>query len=191
MTRQPNESDVDFIYRCETEWMEAQGPNSEFRLNLYGRSLFGMAPGLLNIEREERSSGARALEAAYQNDVNGNASSFGEGSTRDFLYGLLMGFGCGYMMLFCMWDRNISQRQKLGILAGMVLSLLFSLFMQTGKRSSAGHLRQGDSSSGIGGGVGSVGGVGQGLGGVEGAVPGMPEIPVIDSGGSGLFPPAS
>ena len=134
--RNQNESDTDFHYRCETEWMSVQGPSSEFRLNLYGRSLFTMNPALLSIERlgnepTSGGAGARALQLSYDNDMNGNgSSSIEQGTWREFACGALMGFGCGYMMLFCMWDRNISQKQKLGIFVGMILSLLLSMTMQ-------------------------------------------------------------
>jgi hypothetical protein len=50
MTRQSHESDEDFMYRCETQWATSQGPDSEFRVNLYGRSLFGL-PGCTDQQR--------------------------------------------------------------------------------------------------------------------------------------------
>jgi hypothetical protein len=131
--RASGESDVDFIYRCETEWMNAQDARSEFRLNLFGTSLFSnlrpsLHPSLLTLNQGSSSGGVRALQMSFNDDVSGTPSD--QGTMREFLCGLLMGFGCGYMMLFCMWDRNISQRQKLGILVGMVLSLMLTMTMQ-------------------------------------------------------------
>jgi hypothetical protein len=174
--REEGETDVDFIYRCETEWMAAQSPSSEFRMNVYGRSLFSFPPALLNIDRfgtessaSSNSPGSRALQVSFDNDLNGTPSD--HGTMRDFFYGLLMGFGCGYIMLFCMWDRNVSQRQKLGILAGMVLSLMFSLVMQEGRKDTS------ESHSGL------VHGQEQQPTSTSGGGSLLPEIPIIDSGG--------
>eukprot|EP00428_Durinskia_dybowskii_P062580 CAMPEP_0170388842 /NCGR_PEP_ID=MMETSP0117_2-20130122/18305_1 /TAXON_ID=400756 /ORGANISM="Durinskia baltica, Strain CSIRO CS-38" /LENGTH=344 /DNA_ID=CAMNT_0010644801 /DNA_START=52 /DNA_END=1086 /DNA_ORIENTATION=+ len=180
LERGPDEPERDFIYRSEEEWMAAQDATSEFRLNLYGRSIFNMAPGILSIERmgvdpNGASSGARALQISYENDLNG--SPMDQGSMRDFFYGLIMGFGCGYMMLFCMWDRNISQRQKMGILVGMVLSLLLSMMMQE-------HQSGGDS-KGLTGSSATGTDVSGGIGPPTHAQT-QPDLPVIDGlGGAG------
>lgn len=40
-------------------------------------------------------------------------------------------FGLGILMLFCVWDRNISHKQKLGILTGVFLHILGGLAQQS------------------------------------------------------------
>jgi hypothetical protein len=166
--RVSGESDVDFIYRCETEWMNAQDSRSEFRLNLFGTSLFNLHPGLLAINTQQGSSsssssgGVRALQMSFNDDISGTPSD--QGTMREFFCGLLMGFGCGYMMLFCMWDRNISQRQKMGILVGMILSLMLTMTMQNNDQ------RDGTASSKQ----------------LSGKTQEVPEIPVIDGSAGGM-----
>jgi hypothetical protein len=49
------------------------------------------------------------------------------GTWSDFLYGLTLGYLIGFLLLFCIWDRNISYRQKLGFLLGIMISLLSSV----------------------------------------------------------------
>eukprot|EP01035_Chromulina_nebulosa_P019009 gene19009-24828_t len=47
-----------------------------------------------------------------------------QGSYNDFIWGFFMGFFLGYIMIFCIWDRNVTQRQKLGIISGVMFQLL-------------------------------------------------------------------
>jgi len=42
----------------------------------------------------------------------------------------LFRFGLGILMLFCIWDRNVSHKQKLGILTGVSLHLIGGLMQQ-------------------------------------------------------------
>lgn len=110
--RLPNESDIDYQYRCETEWMRAQDTRSEFQMNL--NAIDFLAPSrsglVFGIEEDGRESVAEL------------------GSYRDFFYGLVLGYLLGFMMIFCVWDRNLPHRQKLGILTGIMLQLLASMW---------------------------------------------------------------
>lgn len=137
--RERDETDVDYNYRCESEWMAAQGPNSEFRLNLYGRSLFSLNPALLSANSVTDSagggSGARALRLAYVHEASGTPTPE-MGTYREFFYGFLMGFALGFMMVFCLWDSNVSHRQKMGILCGLLVQMMFT-FMQQGTTGTA------------------------------------------------------
>ena len=49
------------------------------------------------------------------------------GTNRDFIWGVMMGYLLGGIMLFCVWDRNISHRQKTGILMGVTLQIITSI----------------------------------------------------------------
>ena len=49
------------------------------------------------------------------------------GSNRDFFLGLMMGYLVGGIMLFCVWDRGVSHRQKVGILMGVTLQIITSI----------------------------------------------------------------
>lgn len=145
LERERDETAVDFIYRCEGEWMAAQGPGSEFRLNLYGRSIFNLNPALLNnssvIDSASGGSsgaGARALRLAFSSDVNGTPTPE-LGTYREFFYGFLMGFALGFMMVFCLWDSNVSHRQKLGILCGLLVQMVFTLVQQGTQPAVMGH----------------------------------------------------
>lgn len=169
MERARNETDVEYNYRCESEWMAAQGPNSEFRLNLYGRSLFGQHT--TGDNNEGNGAGARALRFAFANDLNGIPSPE-TGTYREFVYGFMMGFALGFMMVFCLWDSNVSHKQKIGILTGMLVQMLLT-FLQ-GSQGAAGaaggqHSSSTTSSS-------SAGAAGGGGGGGK-------DVPVIDGSG--------
>jgi len=43
---------------------------------------------------------------------------------EEFWCGLAMGYFLSFLMLFCLWDRHLSQTQRVGIVAGMLLHLL-------------------------------------------------------------------
>ena len=224
----------DFQRRMEDAWMAAQGPQSEFHLNLRARALFSRQPllggggdprlfgellgrlgalhgvgGFLpqaqasvggrergrgrgrgrgrrnagagtgsgsgtgtgdeenangedDDEEEDdgeddeedfsqamRGSSSRAFSMTGAGGVYGGGSELG--SWRDFLYGVLMGFALGFMMVFCIWDRNVSHRQKLGILAGIMMQVMLSSWQQ--KQIAAAAVAAGRRGGGGGGSV--------------------------------------
>lgn len=85
----------------EDAWMQSQGPTSEFRLNLNQNN------PLMRFNAE-----------LFPSRV---------GSDRDFLWGFLLGFFVGLLMLIYVWIPTVSHKQKLGILTGISLQLAFSL----------------------------------------------------------------
>jgi hypothetical protein len=88
---------------------------------------------------------------------------------REFFYGFMLGFGLGFMMIFCIWDRNVSHKQKWGILAGIMLQIGFTA-MQQGQGSNntnqAGELHQSESKGNLGI-----------------TMPGPPPVSVVDQSG--------
>lgn len=124
LARGPSESEEDFRLRRESDWLTAQGPGSEFRLNLSARPALSSAapaapvPGEASgADRLFLASGIAAFSAAPDTD------SAELGSLADFLYGLALGYLVGFIIVFCLWDRNVSHRQKLGLLVGVMLQL--------------------------------------------------------------------
>lgn len=94
-------------WREEDLWMQAQGPASEFRLNLAGTV---MNNGLL-LSRSELRSGMSTTV----------------GTDRDFLWGFLLGFFVGFLMLVWVWMPTVPHKQKLGILTGISFQLALSM----------------------------------------------------------------
>lgn len=93
----------------EDAWMQAQGPASEFRLNLnQSNPLFW------------RSSvgGAGPQTSLFPTRI---------GTDRDFLWGFLLGFFVGFLMLVWVWMPTVPHKQKLGILTGISLQLALTL----------------------------------------------------------------
>ena len=94
VARLPREDPLVFRGRVEDSWIASQGPYSEFSLNLPTSS----------------------------SPLRDSDSEFGEpllGTHRDFVCGAIMGFTLGFFMLFCVWDRHVPHRQKMGILLGI------------------------------------------------------------------------
>lgn len=90
--------------RMEDEWMEAQGPNSEFRLNLNTNNLLIQRRIYMN---RRRSTG---MDPMYTGPL---------GTDRDFIWGFVLGYFIGFMMMFWVWIPTVPHRQKLGILTGI------------------------------------------------------------------------
>jgi hypothetical protein len=142
-THPPNdgENNTAYRYRMEEEWIALQGPTSEYYINL-PRNVNSNS-NALNININENASVAeriRLLMTARNSLIAQNGGIISQGTTtnfntiqnagtgRDFVWGVLLGFAFGFLMLFCLWDRNISQRQRIGILVGVSLGTMTQLF---------------------------------------------------------------
>jgi DUF2407 C-terminal domain/DUF2407 ubiquitin-like domain len=84
----------------EDAWMQAQGPTSEFRFNLNQNNPF------LRLSAETPLFRATTV-----------------GTDRDFLWGFLLGFFVGFLMLVWVWMPTVPHKQKLGILTGISFQL--------------------------------------------------------------------
>lgn len=91
----------------EDAWMTAQGPGSEFRLNL------------------NQTANPAALLRFSQQDTSLFRSAVG--SDRDLMWGFFLGFFVGFLMLVWVWMPSVPHKQKLGILTGISLQLALSL----------------------------------------------------------------
>lgn len=86
--------------------MAAQGAGSEFRLNLNQTT---NPAALLRFS---------AQESLFRTSI---------GTDRDFMWGFLLGFFVGFLMLVWVWMPSVPHKQKLGILTGISLQLALSL----------------------------------------------------------------
>ena len=118
------------IAAAEEQWMAVQGDASEFGLNTRRArdragddddddddELLGRAE-LLRLERG--GAGADALGGALGLQQLGDVEL---GAPREFVWGFVMGFVLGFIMLFWLWERSVSHRQKMGILTGVTAQL--------------------------------------------------------------------
>lgn len=90
----------------EEDWMSLQSPMSEFRLNLNQNTLMRFAS-------RERTNWRPSL-----------------GTDRDFMWGFLLGFFVGFVMLVWVWMPTVPHKQKLGILTGISFSLAADVIRQ-------------------------------------------------------------
>jgi hypothetical protein len=129
----PEEDPADYQLRVEEAWMSAQGSNSEFRSNF---------PNLGN-GGDNMDAAARQWAAMSR----GYASAEDEaeiGSYREFMWGFIMGSLLGFVTIFCVWDRNVSHRQKIGILFGIIFQMLIGAVQSD---STTSHPRTSSSTS--------------------------------------------
>lgn len=117
------ESDLDSRrerLRMEDEWMNSQGPHSEFWLNLNANNpLLSMA-------------NARRHAFAQDDLLTTNRSGINVGTDRDFIWGFSLGFFVGFMMMFFVWMPTVPHKQKLGILSGISIKLALTMLQRAG-----------------------------------------------------------
>lgn len=100
----------------EDAWMSRQGPASEFHLNL---------------TTTQASSAAASVFFGTSRNTDGNAPVFRAttvGTDRDFVWGFMLGFFVGFLMLVWVWMPTVPHKQKLGILTGISFQLAMSFF---------------------------------------------------------------
>ena len=117
---------ADFL-ALEEEWMAAQGPTSEFRLNLNARGpLLSGTPGGGATAAPNAGTGAATLPPfVFRGGRVPTASAIG--TDRDFLWGFVLGFFVGFVMMFWVWLPTVPHKQKLGLLAGMCCNLVLGM----------------------------------------------------------------
>lgn len=120
--RQANEDENTYRYRIEESWMRDQGPTSEFRLNL-PRSRTSPSGFTVPSLQTFRS----LTEFTFDDDGTQSNS----GTFREFFWGLILGVSLGFLMIFCVWDRNVTAKQKLGIMVGISLHMMTGYFQNT------------------------------------------------------------
>ena len=126
--RLSSELPEEYRNRVESAWMLHQPQNGEFYLNLPPR-IGGGGGGGGGVE--EGNTALSFFEIIGRGGGGGaGADGAEQGTTRDFLFGLIIGYFLGFFVLFCIWDTNIPYRQKIGLLLGVSLSLLSGLRLQ-------------------------------------------------------------
>jgi hypothetical protein len=137
ISRQIDEESLEeYRFRCETEWMAAQSPSSEFRLNI--TAINNSHNSLLFPGGEQDRVNAIQRMTVFATDT----SSAEIGGVCDFIYGLSLGYLIGFLLVFCLFDRNVSYRQKLGLICGIILQFATNALL-----SSYYHNEQSNSSS--------------------------------------------
>ncbi len=95
----------------EDQWMEAQGPSTEFRLNLNTNNP-------LLATRVFGNAFDFAASAAARSSL---------GTDRDFGWGFFLGFFMGFVMMFWVWMPTVPHKQKLGILTGICFQMTLNM----------------------------------------------------------------
>lgn len=160
LRRAEGESEISFRLRLEDEWIAAQGRLSEFAFNLP----ISNHQALFRNERHRSRSGGPSdspstprvvfsssfnmpLTGPFPGAGSGGASTDGasdaagseQGNWSEFLFGFAVGFTVGFIVIFCVWDRNVSYRQKIGLLAGIMASSFASMVSEEHKHQSNGR----------------------------------------------------
>lgn len=90
----------------EDDWVALQGPASEFRQNLNQNTLLRFSTS------------------------TGNVRATSLGSDRDFMWGFMLGFFVGFVMLIWVWMPTIPHKQKLGILTGISFQIALNVVQE-------------------------------------------------------------
>jgi len=119
--------------RMEDRWMETQGPHSEFRLNLNSSNPL-LASRYYNMQTAADGVASRADDAMIGSLSNRTSL----GSDRDFIWGFVLGYFLGFMMMFWVWMPSVPHKQKMGILTGLCLQMTLKMMKETDELTEEG-----------------------------------------------------
>jgi len=110
--------------RMEDEWMETQGPHSEFRLNLNANN--PLLASRIFFRDLQNNRGESFGATGLSNGRIAATTTTGLGTDRDFLWGFILGFFVGFFMIFWVWMPTVPHKQKLGIMTGVCFQLVLN-----------------------------------------------------------------
>uniref|UniRef100_A0A7S3PDL0 Ubiquitin-like domain-containing protein n=1 Tax=Amphora coffeiformis TaxID=265554 RepID=A0A7S3PDL0_9STRA len=120
----------------EELWMAAQGPLSEFRLNINPMtSASGAPPSWVaggSASGWNNTTTARGGVSPSEALWRSGGLSAAVGTDRDFIWGFLLGFLVGLLMLVWVWMPSVPHKQKLGILTGISFQLALTMLRTSG-----------------------------------------------------------
>ena len=132
--RRNDETDESYHYRIEERFMDSQRrlTTSSFNLTSYYNT------DNMNNEINDTTSFLNINNDTNTSTNNHNSEEFDDlGTYKDFFMGYLIGFTIGFIVIFCIWDRNLSHRQKVGLLCGLASSTLLEMYSQEKLPSSS------------------------------------------------------
>ena len=123
-----NETDDVYQLRLEEAFLESENilmQNQSIASSLL-RTTHNSANTINSIVFTDLGSNNGGVRTASSSSSTNNDEETGD--QRDFWFGFLVGVTVGFIVLFCVWDRNISYRQKLGLLFGVAISTLLEMY---------------------------------------------------------------
>lgn len=102
--------------------------------------LGGGGPDGLDDEEEEMFGGAFTPNGTFVRNPNGANGGFhpymgplpAAGTDKDFVWGFILGFFVGFIMLFWVWMPTVPHKQKIGIISGISFQLGLNLLRKSG-----------------------------------------------------------
>ena len=128
----PTEDPRIYRLRMEDEWMNTQGPYSEFRLNTNISTQMNNNPVIRSrtyINGLEIDANTREITRDFR---TGNRSSIigALGTNRDLVWGIVLGYSFGFMTMFIIWLPTVPHKQRVGILCGFCFHMMIRILEQ-------------------------------------------------------------
>ena len=119
--------------RMEDEWMNTQGPYSEFRLNTNTTTQRNNTSAS-NPQRRQRAyingleidATTREITRDFRNE-RGSSAIGALGTNRDFVWGFVLGYSFGFMTMFIIWLPTVPHKQRVGILSGFCFHMILRI----------------------------------------------------------------
>jgi hypothetical protein len=135
-TQNNTEDPILFRLRMEEEWMNAQGPYSEFRLNtnLSNTNTTNNNNNINNAALRNRAyingleidATTREITRDFRNQTGGSVIG-SMGTNRDFTWGFVLGYSFGFMTMFIIWLPTVPHKQRVGILSGFCCHMMLRI----------------------------------------------------------------
>ncbi len=113
--------------RMEEEWMNRQGPYSEFRLNTNTNSMNSpLVRSRAFINGLEIDTTTGEINSDFRSQP-GSSMIGALGTNRDFLWGFVLGYTFGFITMFIVWLPTVPHKQRVGILSGFCFHMMLKI----------------------------------------------------------------
>lgn len=117
------------LYRLqmEEEWMNRQGPHSEFRLNTNTTNTSSpLIRSRAYINGLEIDTTTGEISSDFRSQT-GSSMIGALGTNRDLMWGFVLGYSFGFVTMFIVWLPTVPHRQRVGILSGFCFHMMLKI----------------------------------------------------------------
>ena len=132
-TENENEDPRLYRLRMEEEWMDRQGPYSEFRLNTNTSNMnSSVVRSRAFINGLEIDTTTGEINSDFRSQT-GSSIIGALGTNRDLVWGFVFGYSFGFMTMFFLWLPTVPHKQRVGILSGFCFHMMMRI-LERGSR---------------------------------------------------------
>lgn len=126
-TTQNNDDPRLYRLQMEEQWMNRQGPYSEFRLNTNTTNTSSpIVRSRAFINGLEIDTTTGEINSDFRSQP-GSSMIGALGTNRDLMWGFVLGYSFGFLTLFISWLPTVPHKQRVGILSGFCFHMILRI----------------------------------------------------------------